>query len=184
MSNKIMIDPGHGGNDFGASVGNIHEDDLSLSLSIFLGVSLRKKGFDVIFTRNKDFYLSPSDRLRLINEEKPDVFVSIHYNYTDNKKVHGCELYYRDSYDLPLAKNILKAMEKSDFGCRGYFQDVEHLGKHLAVLGNLPVAAVLIEIGYMSNYNDFKKAIKNHSSLAELLSSSIAAYFYEKETTQ
>ena len=176
---KIVLDPGHGGKDPGAVVGATEEDDINFIVTEYLGAKLQAKGFVVLFTRKKDDYVSPSNRLRIIREAHPDVFVSIHCNTADSSKVHGSEIYYRDEFDLPLARAIEKSLAKSIVGCRGVFQDVARLGRRLAVLGDLKTPAVLIELGYLTNDDERETIIKNPDAIAELIASSVTAFIEE-----
>lgn len=180
----ILLDPGHGGIDPGALAGTIEEDDLNYVVTEALAKQLQAKGFIVLFTRRQNDYVGPSDRLRIIRGTKPGAFISIHCNTAADPKVHGAEIYYRDKYDLPLAESIRKGLEKSVIGCRGVWQDVARLNRHLAVLNDLETPAVLVELGYMSNEADLKIIRENPDALAELIASSVAAYFEEMESTQ
>jgi N-acetylmuramoyl-L-alanine amidase len=183
-SKTILFDPGHGGYDPGASFSVFHEDDLNLDFAIALGLALRRRGFIVLYTRDTDTYLSPGDRLRIIREAKPDAAISIHYNATDNPAAHGGEIYYRDEYDLPLANALASALQHSELGCKKPFQDIARLNRRLAVLNDLKTCAVLLELGYLTNKNDREKIVEQRDSLAELLASSIAAYYEGIENDQ
>jgi N-acetylmuramoyl-L-alanine amidase len=92
----VVLDPGHGGNDVGASFkdkGTLHtEKDLTLKMARDLARELIIRDFNVILTRNGDEYVALSDRTALANRVKADVFVSIHLNSTAEKmKVGGVE---------------------------------------------------------------------------------------------
>jgi N-acetylmuramoyl-L-alanine amidase len=84
LSNVFVIDAGHGGYDFGITYGNVSEKDISLSLAKDLGAFLSKKGKKVFLTRKVDQYISLSDRINLVNQKKPDVFISIHSSMSKN----------------------------------------------------------------------------------------------------
>ncbi len=177
----ILLDPGHGGLQTGKIQDGVKEKDINLEYALSLGQCLRQKGFLVLFTRDRNISFSLSERLRVIKEAKPNAFISIHCNAVDSTKIHGSEVYYRDEYDIPLAHEIQRGLEKTDIGCRGSFQDVEHLQKHLAVLNDLKTPSVLIELGYMSNTNDENTLLNpnKRAAIAELLASSITVYFIE-----
>ncbi len=100
---KIVIDPGHGGEDNGApgySKGT-YEKDIALSIAKKLAVKIRKKlKCDVIMTRNTDKYITLEERTRIANRNKADLFISIHTNASRSKQAYGIETYF-----LNLAKD-------------------------------------------------------------------------------
>ncbi len=78
----VVIDAGHGGKDVGAMDCNIKEKDVNLGTALKLGETLKKelKGVKVIFTRDKDEYLTLQQRADIANKAKANIFVSIHTN--------------------------------------------------------------------------------------------------------
>ena len=101
LSGKIIIiDPGHGGKDPGTTSNNIYEKNINLSISKFLELELVKNGASVILTRDGDYDLSypnatyrkKSDfdnRIKLINESKGNMYLSIHLNYLSDSTYKG-----------------------------------------------------------------------------------------------
>lgn len=82
---KVVLDPGHGGKDFGAARGNYVEKKIVLDVAEKVGELLRKdKGISVVFTRKSDVFLELRERTEIANREKADVFVSIHANAVAN----------------------------------------------------------------------------------------------------
>jgi N-acetylmuramoyl-L-alanine amidase len=93
----VVIDPGHGGKDPGAiGVGGLREKDVNLRLAKLLAKRLRKQGFDVVYTRKDDRYLTLEERTVVAEAARGDVFVSIHANASPRKKTRGIEIYYLD----------------------------------------------------------------------------------------
>ena len=91
----IVIDPGHGGKDPGAiSKRGTREKDITLSIAKKLAKKLRKKGFKVILTRDRDKFLTLGERARIANKSKCDLFISIHANYSKGQRAHGIETYF------------------------------------------------------------------------------------------
>ncbi len=93
----IVIDPGHGGRDFGA-IGRhkrTREKDINLKIANELARLIRKeKQFQVIMTRTRDDYVSLDDRARIANEAKADLFVSIHCNSSPKTSASGFQVFY------------------------------------------------------------------------------------------
>lgn len=93
--NVVVIDPGHGGKDFGASVGKAKEKDIVLDVALRLGESIKASypEIKVIYTRNKDVFIPLYDRANIANKNKADVFISIHVNGTENSTAQGTETF-------------------------------------------------------------------------------------------
>ncbi len=106
----VVIDPGHGGKDFGASVGNAKEKDIVLDLALRLGNSIKAKypEIKVVYTRTKDVFIPLYDRANIANKNKADLFISIHVNGTDKTSVQGTETFvlgqHRSKENLEVAK--------------------------------------------------------------------------------
>lgn len=93
----VVIDPGHGGMDNGATRGEMKESQICLHISQFLAELLRKNpDFKVSLTRETDEQVSLSDRVELSRRIKADVFVSIHANASADPKAFGMELYFQN----------------------------------------------------------------------------------------
>jgi N-acetylmuramoyl-L-alanine amidase len=91
---RVVIDAGHGGHDTGA-IGKkgTREKDVALAISQKLAAELRKRGLEVVLTRDDDRYLRLEDRARLANEARGDLFISVHCNSAANRRLRGVETY-------------------------------------------------------------------------------------------
>jgi N-acetylmuramoyl-L-alanine amidase len=92
----VVVDAGHGGTDPGAIGNGITENKYTLTIALLLGKRLKDKGFNVIYTRNSDKKLDLKERTTLANEQKADIFISIHLNSSVKKDALGLEAYYLD----------------------------------------------------------------------------------------
>ncbi|ACC98924.1 N-Acetylmuramoyl-L-alanine amidase [Elusimicrobium minutum Pei191] len=93
---KIVIDPGHGGKDPGATRKySSTEKDINLWIAKELYALLKKKGFDVKLTRDNDTFLALNQRSKISNEFDADLFVSIHANASKKTAAQGFEVYFR-----------------------------------------------------------------------------------------
>lgn len=95
---EIVIDPGHGGNDWGASIVQgkylIKEKDVVLIMALRLRDALEREGVKVLLTRDRDYYLSLPERSSLANKAKAKLFLSLHFNsHAETKQRRGFELY-------------------------------------------------------------------------------------------
>jgi len=94
---QVVIDPGHGGNDWGASLHvdgrTVREKEITLTLAQELALSLAKRGVTSALTRTEDLYLTLPERTRLANDAGARVFLSLHLNTEPTGKTQGFELY-------------------------------------------------------------------------------------------
>ncbi|MGK5091428.1 N-acetylmuramoyl-L-alanine amidase [Deltaproteobacteria bacterium TL4] len=94
----VIIDPGHGGNDPGASEQGISEKAITLDIALKLKhLFLKRTSVQVTLTREKDQFLSKEQRAMMARTIKGDLFVSIHINANTDPKVHGIETYYLEA---------------------------------------------------------------------------------------
>jgi len=92
---KIVIDPGHGGKDPGASAFGLKEKDIVLNIAKKLAPILAKKtNAEVILTRETDIFIPLEERTAIANTNEADLFISLHINAHPSPKVHGLETYY------------------------------------------------------------------------------------------
>jgi len=96
VARKVVLDPGHGGDDTGtpARFGNLNEKEIALEVALAVGAHLRSQGVTVLFTRTTDVRPSLDERTDLANRENPDLFVSIHVNADARKELRGATAYY------------------------------------------------------------------------------------------
>jgi len=94
---RIIIDPGHGGRDYGAPgyLKGVHEKDIVLQISRRLAKKIRKElKYEVYLTRNSDTYLTLEERTAIANTKNADLFISIHTNSHKNRRAYGIETYF------------------------------------------------------------------------------------------
>ena len=94
---RIVIDPGHGGNDTGAMGRHgLIEKNLCLDVAKRLGQLIKENvaGAEVVYTREEDKYVSLEERTAIANNSDADLFISIHANSSDSSEVRGVETYY------------------------------------------------------------------------------------------
>ena len=111
----IALDPGHGGRDPGAVGNGLMEKDITLKLALRAGTYLRTHyDCDVMYTRNSDVYLSPSERANIVNKIKADYFCSIHINSFTAVTAKGFETfrYAKDEKSMKLQRNVHEEVMK------------------------------------------------------------------------
>ena len=152
---RILIDPGHGGHDAGASGKASREKELNLLLASEIRAALNRAGFQTVMTRDRDVFLPLRDRVKLVKKYKADLFVSVHHNSSKTRPdASGIECFaYRSPRpeDTLLAASVQQALVRTtkcvDRGVKF---------ARLAVLRENPVPSVLIEAGFISNQTDEK----------------------------
>ena len=154
LKNKIVLDAGHGGTDYGAIREGINEKDITLDIAQRVDAILRSKGYKVAHTRSGDYYVSLEERVEYSENEQPEIFVSIHVNSAVSTDPNGIETHWYHDYSKDLAEVIHKHMTKNlDSKDRGLFKSKFY------VINHTTVPAVLCEIGFLSNEEERNKLI-------------------------
>ncbi|MBV8811491.1 MAG: N-acetylmuramoyl-L-alanine amidase, partial [Acidobacteriaceae bacterium] len=119
---KVVIDAGHGGHDTGTiGPGGLMEKDLVLEVALRLGkLIVQRLGAQVVYTRSGDIFIPLEERTKIANDEKADLFISIHANSSPERSATGVETYYFNltsdprSLDLASRENATSASSISD----------------------------------------------------------------------
>ena len=145
--NKIVLDAGHGGSDYGAIREGINEKDITFDVTQRVNAILRSKGYLTALTRSDDTFVSLEDRVEFSEQEAPQIFVSIHVNSAVSKDPNGIETHYYHEESKELAEIIHKHMTKEfpKSNDRGLFKSKFY------VINHTTVPAILCEIGFLSN---------------------------------
>jgi N-acetylmuramoyl-L-alanine amidase len=105
---KIVIDPGHGGHDTG-TIGpdGLQEKDLVLEVGRRLGKLLQARlGAEVVYTRKNDTFIPLETRTAIANQQRADLFISIHANSSQDSEARGVETYYLNFTSSPEALEV------------------------------------------------------------------------------
>ncbi len=108
---RIVVDPGHGGKDPGAVRSRMREKDWNLAVGKELAALLKKAGFEVKMTRDNDTFIALSERSKMSNNFKADLFVSVHTNASKNRNAHGFQVYFRSEKATDKEAADVAAME-------------------------------------------------------------------------
>lgn len=159
----IFIDAGHGGRDPGTIYGKIYEKDINLAISKIICEDLAVNGAIVYMIREDDEDLSSQwdarkkrgdlyRRIKKIDDTdvKSDVYLSIHINWYDNAYWSGAEiLYHPINSKNKILGEILMNRFKEDLGSKRQLKKTD-----LYLYRNTTTPGVLIECGFLSNYNE------------------------------
>ena len=170
----IIIDPGHGGSDPGATRNNIQEKQLTIDISKKIAKKLEEQGAKVYMTRYDDTFVSLSDRVDVTNNKKPDLFVSVHINACENEEINGIETHYWKDDSLDFAKAVHKSvMSKIDGNNRGVIKSRFYVIRHTTI------PAILLELGFISNPDERNELLseERQEKSAEAVCEGIINYF-------
>jgi len=167
LSQRIIIDPGHGGMDPGAiGPGGGLEKDINLQVALELAKILRQTGAEVMLTRenDRDFSTSPQGhaqrkqedlkaRAEIINKAGGDMLISIHVNSFPSDKWSGAKTFYERS--SPEGKELAKAIQQSLSNIMGNtHREEKPIDAYL--LNKTDMLGVIVEVGFISNPQEEK----------------------------
>lgn len=155
---KVAIDAGHGGTN--AGTGGVHakyeEKFYTLLFAKAFEKYLKSKGVKkVIMTRTNDTTFDNKDRILFLQQQNPDIVISMHLNSSNNAQVQGVSTYYKHIGFRPLTTAILNRMlelKLSEFGNVGSF--------NFALNTPTDFPNSLVEIAFLSNEEDERKIVK------------------------
>jgi N-acetylmuramoyl-L-alanine amidase len=148
-SGTVVIDPGHGGKDPGAtSYHGYYEKTVNLRIARKLASYLENRGVRVIMTRNNDTFIELNERAEIANRAGADLFVSIHCDSHQNRSQNGYTIYVARSASWSSKKTgaaINQAMGQTGLSSVGI------RNQDFRVLVKTACPAVLVECGYLTN---------------------------------
>jgi N-acetylmuramoyl-L-alanine amidase len=170
----VVVDAGHGGKDNGAyrRFGGA-EKVATLDVARRLERKLRESELKTVMTRSTDVFIPLDKRVEIENAHKNSVFVSIHFNDSRRRAIHGFETYYNSPDSVELARKIQSKLTAIS---RGSDRGVRHANFRVLRLAKYP--AVLVECGFLSNRSEGKQA--RDSDYRELLADKIAEAIVEQ----
>jgi N-acetylmuramoyl-L-alanine amidase len=140
----VVIDPGHGGMDSGVARNGVREKDLALDVALRLRPKLQAAGFKTVMTRDRDVFIPLNTRADISNAHSNVFFVSIHFNDSPARAIHGATVYYFSPMSVPMAQTISNSLGQITYN-RGI------MSCHFRVLRKNRYPAVLVECGFVSN---------------------------------
>ena len=178
---KVIIDPGHGGTDSGATGNNLLEKDYNLLISKYMYDRFKELGVPVAITRDSDTTLSPTDRVNtILNKFGNSSDVILISNHVNSGGGEGAEVIYALKNRDTLAKRILENIGATGQTTRKYYQrrlpsdtskDYYFIHRNT---GNLE--PLIVEYGFIDNTKDVEFLKENYKELAEAVISAVANY--------
>lgn len=178
---KVIIDPGHGGTDSGATGNNLLEKDYNLLISKYMYDRFKELGVPVAITRDSDTTLSPTDRVNtILNKFGNSSDVILISNHVNSGGGEGAEVIYALKNRDTLAKRILENIGATGQTTRKYYQrrlpsdtskDYYFIHRNT---GNLE--PLIVEYGFIDSAKDVEFLKENYKELAEAVISAVANY--------
>ncbi len=190
--NTVILDPGHGGKDQGATNGLGTEAYYNLRIARKLKSILELRGFKVALTRNNDVFLSLQQRVDIANRFTNAIFVSIHHNSAGGRAAEGIETFTlspqgtahygrgvkasdanklvgnnQDGANIALATAVHSTCQRST---KAFDRGIKRA--RFSVLTNIRHPAILLEVGFMSNARDARRIHDNR--FQDVVSTSMA----------
>lgn len=178
---KVIIDPGHGGTDSGATGNNLLEKDYNLLISKYMYDRFKELGIPVAITRDSDTTLSPTDRVNtILNKFGNSSDVILISNHVNSGGGEGAEVIYALRNRDTLAKRILENIGATGQETRKYYQrrlpsdtskDYYFIHRNT---GNLE--PLIVEYGFIDSAKDVEFLKENYKELAEAVIAAVANY--------
>ncbi|MEN9685389.1 MAG: hypothetical protein RLZZ28_1175 [Bacteroidota bacterium] len=157
---KVAIDAGHGGTNAGTGGINARYEEKYYTLLFAKALErlLKKKGVkNIVMTRTTDTSFDNKDRVLFLQQQQPDLLISLHLNSSNNPQINGVSTYYKHIGFRPLTTSILQRMLEgklmAEFGNVGSF--------NFALNAPTDFPNCLLEIGFLSNEADEKKILRS-----------------------
>ncbi len=170
----VVIDAGHGGQDFGGIPSNlIPEKGVALDVALRLRNRLGGYGIRTVMTRYNDTFIPLPERVAISNSQPSAIFVSIHFNAGARREAHGFETYFCSPESMPLAEHVQShLMETVPTENRGVKQAFYY------VLRRANTVAVLAECGFLTNPGEanLARSAWYRQKLADEIGAAIAEY--------
>lgn len=188
--NIVMLDPGHGGYDPGATKQGVYEKSINLQIAQKVKEMLGPSGIEVFLTREEDIDYVPDGvkgkttkkqidlnrRIDMAKEAKADVFVSLHVNATPTGQESGAETFYH--YQSESGKRLAELIQQELIKIPGMNRRIAKPGDFY-IIKNTSMPAVIVEVGYLSSVKEQKKLHQSwyQEQLARAIAKGIANFF-------
>jgi len=183
----IVIDPGHGGIDSGASGNNVIEKEVTLEISIKLAAVLESHGGKVILTRERDidYYTRGRGgkrqdlltRIEIMEKSGAEIFMSVHCNAFRAVNLSGAQVFYSPKFtqNKVLADRLQQTLREFPPGNKRQAKE----DSHILILNDINIPGVLIEAGYVTNQKEASLLSDNiyQQKLVEQIARGLAYHF-------
>lgn len=165
----LILDPGHGGVDPGASGNGIVEKAMTLAISLYQFDRFRELGIRTALTRNSDTTLEPGPRAGAVKQSGASYCLSNHINAAPSAAAAGAETIYSVYANGKMANQLLDAIVSAGQPRRRAFsRSNESGGDYYFMHRNTgKVATIIVEYGFCTNVQDAERLKRNWQVYAE-----------------
>lgn len=156
LGKTIVLDPGHGAHDAGASGNGLQEKNVVLDVGLRTRTKMIDAGAKIVMTRSDDTFLSLTNRTTIANNSGADSFISIHSNAAENPAAHGSEVYYNNTFAGPESKRLAEEIQKELVKRIGTYDRGEKTA-NFQVIKYTRIPSILVELGFITNKDDAAK---------------------------
>jgi N-acetylmuramoyl-L-alanine amidase len=150
----VVIDPGHGGDDYGATHQEVSEKEITLSIAKKIKQFSNPSDFNIIFTRNNDQFKSLKQRMEYSKTTSPSLFISLHVNESQSNS-SGTEIYYSENSKYQVISETFSNTLRQTFEeSQVHLEVVKTAPANFYVLKESNCPSVLIELGFIDNQDD------------------------------
>ncbi len=178
----VIIDAGHGGPDGGtSSQDGTLEKEINLQIAQKVNEFLNAMGVNTVMTRTEDISIHDSsatsirekkisdirNRLSLMNSTTDSVFVSIHQNHFSEEKYRGTQVFYSKNHPHSqiladsIRLSVISSLQPENS------REIKPSGSDIYLLYHAQIPAVMVECGFLSNYEEAKN-LKNEEYQCKL----------------
>ena len=171
----MIVDPGHGGKDPGASGHGVREKDINLIIATKLARLLQEAGGRVIMTRTNDVFIELDDRAAAAENYNADILVSVHADSISRSSVSGATVLTgarASQYSKRAAWMIDAELKKAGIKCRA------NRSQSLRVCDGHSKPAVLVETGFLTNRQEARNLDSDwyQNKIATAIAKGVARY--------
>ena len=183
----VILDPGHGGHDAGTVTDHVRESHVSLMVASKLATELKKRGMEVLLTRDANHHVSDQSRVDMASRTADAIFISLHVN-SGRSDVRGVETYTvtpaeeetekRPANEYDAANAALAVALQASMVHKAEAKDGGVRRARYSLLSSLNCPAALVELGYATNAEEAEKLNDDEyqSRLAQALADGVAAF--------
>lgn len=154
LKRTIVLDPGHGGADMGATGRQgTREKDVNFDVAMRLKKLLEEAGAAIVLTRTDDSFISLYERSAIANDLFADLFISIHTNAHPQSEVRGIEVFYYQGRND--SERLAKAVE-ARLATATQLKSLGVKTNDFVVVRESQMPGILIELGFLSNFEEEK----------------------------
>lgn len=183
----VVLDPGHGGIDAGKiGVNGAEEKEINLNISLKIKKFLEENDISVIMTRESDERLADTqkgdlkERVRIMNEERPELVVSIHQNSYQGADVRGPQVFYYTDSDE--GRTAAETIQSELNGIEPAYAREVKANTSYYILKNSEVPVIIAECGFLSNAEEAENLINEEyqETVANAVARGIQKYIESK----